>query len=207
VKNPALPPLRAAADLSQKTSTCGALARQFWQLSIPRHHIHNARGGQEDSMPDKSTQPRLDARKVSPDLYKAMASLENYVEASGLERKLLDLVKIRASQINGCAYCIIMHTNDARKHGESDEWMHLLNAWREAPIYSARERAALAWTEAVTKISDRHVPDDVYDEARRHFSEKELVDLTAAVIAINAWNRAAIAFRVIPRLTSVNIAA
>ena len=158
-------------------------------------------------MPDKSTQPRLDARKVSPDLYKAMASLENYVEASGLERKLLDLVKIRASQINGCAYCIIMHTNDARKHGESDEWMHLLNAWREAPIYSARERAALAWTEAVTKISDRHVPDDVYDEARRHFSEKELVDLTAAVIAINAWNRAAIAFRVIPRLTSVNIAA
>src|SRR6516162_1155663 len=156
-------------------------------------------------MANNSTQLRLDVRKVSPDLYKAMASLQNYVDASGLERKLLDLVEIRASQINGCAYCIVMHTNDARKHGESDEWMHLLNAWREAPIYSARERAALAWTEAVTKISDRHVPDDVYDEARRHFSEKELVDLTAAVIAINAWNRAAPAFRAKPRLTSVKI--
>jgi len=118
-------------------------------------------------MPDKSTLPRLDVTKVSPDLYKAMASLEKYVEASSLEQKLLDLVKIRASQINGCAYCIVMHTNDARKHGESDEWMHLLNAWHEAPIYSARERAALAWTEAVTNISDGHVPHEVYDEARR----------------------------------------
>jgi AhpD family alkylhydroperoxidase len=127
---------------------------------------------------------------VSPDLFKAMASLEKYVEASGLEQRLLDLVKIHASQINGCAYCIVMHTNDAREHGVSDEWMHLLNAWDEAPIYSARERAALAWTEAVTKISEDHVPDEVYDEARHHFSEKELVNLTAAVIAINAWNRA-----------------
>ena len=158
-------------------------------------------------MADKSTRPRLDVTKVSPDLFKAMAGLEKYVEASGLEQKLLDLVKIRASRINGCAYCIVMHTNDARKHGESDEWMHLLDAWREAPVYSARERAALALTEAVTKISEHHVPDEVYDEARRHFSEKELVDLTAAVIAINAWNRAAIAFRVTPRLTSVKIAA
>jgi AhpD family alkylhydroperoxidase len=158
-------------------------------------------------MSDKSTQPRLDATKVSPDLYKAMLGLEKYVEGSGLEQKLLDLVKIRASQINGCAYCIVMHTNDARKHGESDEWMHLLNAWHEAPIYSARERAALAWTEAVTKISDHHVPDEMYDEARHHFSEKELVDLTAAVIAINAWNRVAIAFRPTPPLKSVKLAA
>jgi len=158
-------------------------------------------------MADNSTQLRLDVRKVSPDLFKAMASLQNYVDASGLERKLLDLVKIRASQINGCAYCIVMHTNDARKHGESDEWMHLLNAWREAPVYSARERAALAWTEAVTMVSDSHVPDDVYGEARRHFSEKELVDLTAAVIAINAWNRAAIAFRATPPLKTEKIAA
>src|SRR6516164_8782643 len=158
-------------------------------------------------MPDKSVQPRLNAMKVSPELFKAMLNLENYIEASGLEQKLLDLVKIRASQINGCAYCIIMHTNDARKHGESDEWMHLLNAWREAPIYSARERAALAWTEAVTKISDGHVPDDVYEEARRHFSEKEIVDLTAAVITIDAWNRVAIAFRPTPLLKSVKLAA
>src|SRR6516225_4077319 len=158
-------------------------------------------------MPDKSVQPRLDAMKVSPELFKAMLGLEKYIEASGLDKKLLDLVKIRASQINGCAYCIVMHTNDARKHGESDEWMHLLNAWNEAPIFSARERAALAWTEAVTKISDRHVPDEVYDEACRHFSEKELVDLTAAVVAINAWNRAAIAFHATPRLTSAKVAA
>ena len=158
-------------------------------------------------MPDKSTQPRLDVRKVNPDLYKAMAGLQNYVDNSGLERKLLDLVKIRASQINGCAYCIVMRTNDARKHGESDEWMHLLNAWHEAPVFSARERAALGWTDAVTKIGDRHVPDEIYDEARRHFSEKELVDLTAAVIAINAWNRAAIAIRATPQVTSVKIAA
>ena len=158
-------------------------------------------------MADNSTQLRLDVRKVSPDLFKAMASLQNYVDASGLERKLLDLAEIRASQINGCAYCIVMHTNDARKHGESDEWMHLLNAWREAPVYSARERAALAWTEAVTMVSDSHVPDDVYGEARRHFSEKELVDLTAAVIAINTWNRAAIAFRATPPLKTEKIAA
>jgi len=158
-------------------------------------------------MADNSTQLRLDVRKVSPDLFKAMASLQNYVDASGLERKLLDLAEIRASQINGCAYCIVMHTNDARKHGESDEWMHLLNAWREAPVYSARERAALAWTEAVTMVSDSHVPDDVYGEARRHFSEKELVDLTAAVIAINAWNRAAIALRATPPLKTEKIAA
>jgi len=158
-------------------------------------------------MPNKSTQPRLDITKVNPELYKAMSGLQKYVDGSGLDQKLLDLVKIRASQINGCAYCIVMHTNDARKHGESDEWMHLLNAWREAPIYSARERAALAWTEAVTKISDRHVPDEVYEEARRQFPENELVDLTAAVIAINAWNRAAIAFRATPQLTSAKIAA
>jgi AhpD family alkylhydroperoxidase len=116
----------------------------------------------------------LDIKKVSPDLFNAMLGLEKYVQSSGLEQKLRDLVKIRASQINGCAYCIVMHTNDARKHGESDEWMHLLNAWGEAPIYSARERAALAWTEAVTKIGDHHVPDEIYEEARRHFSEKQL---------------------------------
>ena len=167
----------------------------------------DARGEKEDDMPDKSMQPRLDVTKVSPDLFKAMAGLEKYVDASGLEQKLLDLVKIRASLINGCAYCIVMHTNDARKHGESDEWMHLLNAWDEVPIYTPRERAALAWTEAVTKISDDHVPDEVYDEARHHFSEKELVDLTAAVIAINAWNRAAISFRATPPLKSVKVAA
>jgi AhpD family alkylhydroperoxidase len=158
-------------------------------------------------MPDKATQQRLDAMKVSPGVYKAMAPLQAYVESCGLERPLLKLVEIRASQINGCAFCLAMHTKDARKLGESDERMHLLDAWHEAPVFTARERAALAWTEAVTLINKHHAPDDVYDEARRHFSEKELVDLTAAVIAINGWNRAAIAFRATPQLEQSKIAA
>ena len=158
-------------------------------------------------MQQKFTQQRLDVMKVSAGAYKAMSALQAYVDASGLERTILELVKIRASQINGCAFCIAMHTAEARKLGESDERMHLLDAWREAPIYNARERAALAWTDAVTLISEGHVPDEVYDEARRQFSEKELVDLTAAVVAINGWNRAAIAFRATPQVTSARIAA
>jgi AhpD family alkylhydroperoxidase len=158
-------------------------------------------------MPEKFTQQRLDAMKASPGVYKAMLALQTYVDGSGLDRRLHELVKIRASQINGCAYCLAMHTRDARKAGESDERMHLLAAWREAPIYSARERAALAWTEAVTLISEGHVPDEVYDELRRHFSEKEIVDLTAAVVAINGWNRAAIAFRATPQVESAKVAA
>jgi AhpD family alkylhydroperoxidase len=150
---------------------------------------------------------RLDAMKISPAVYKAMATLESYVEQSGLEQSLLDLIKIRASQINGCAYCLVMHTNDARKHGESDERMHLLNAWDEAPVFTARERAALEWVEAITKVADTHVPDQVYQDTRRHFSEKEIIDLTAAAVAINGWNRAAIAFRATPPLTKAKIAA
>jgi AhpD family alkylhydroperoxidase len=158
-------------------------------------------------MPDKSTQQRLDVMKVSPALFKAMAALQAYVDHSGLDHSLLNLVKIRASQINGCAYCLVMHTNDARKAGESDERMYLLDAWDEAPVYTARERAALAWTEAVTRVSEGHVPDEVYEEARRQFSEKELVDLTAAVVVINGWNRASIAFRATPPFTQAKIAA
>ena len=136
-------------------------------------------------MPEKFTQQRIDAMKTSPGAFQAMSALQAYVEGSGLERSLLKLVEIRASQINGCALCLAMHTKDARQLGENEERMHLLNAWREAPVFSGRERAALAWTEAVTLISEKHVPDEVYDEARRQFSEKELVDLTAAVVAIN----------------------
>jgi AhpD family alkylhydroperoxidase len=142
---------------------------------------------------------RLDANKVAPDAYKAMAGLQSYVDGCGLEKSLLELVKIRASQINGCAFCLVMHTHDARKFGETDDRMHLLNAWEEAPGFSDRERAALAWTEAVTLVSEGHVPDRVYNLARRQFSEKELVDLNYAVMAINAWNRLAIAFRKQPR--------
>ena len=152
-------------------------------------------------------QQRMDAMKISPAAYKAMAGLQAYVDQSGLERSLLELVKIRASQINGCAYCLVMHTNDARKHGESDERMHLLNAWREAPVFSERERAALAWMEAVTLIADGHVPDEAYDQTRAHFSEKELIDLTMATITINGWNRLAIAFRARPQLQTAKAAA
>lgn len=152
-------------------------------------------------------QQRLDALKISPGAYKAMAGLQAYVDQSGLERSLLELVKIRASQINGCAYCLHMHTTEARKLGESDERMHLLSAWDEAPVFSERERAALAWVEAVTLISETHAPDDVYEEARQHFSEKELVDLTTAAVTINAWNRLSIAFRVVPQVKGSKAAA
>ena len=150
---------------------------------------------------------RLDANKFAPDSYKALAALQSYIDACGLERSLLELVKIRASQINGCAFCLVAHTRDARKLGETDDRMHLLNAWDEVPAFSERERAALAWTEAVTRITDGHVPDHVYDMVRRQFSEKELVDLNYAVIAINAWNRLAIAFRKQPRVLAKTEAA
>ena len=152
-------------------------------------------------------QHRLDANKLAPDAYKALAGLQSYIDGCGLERSLLELVKIRASQINGCAFCLVAHTRDARKLGETDDRMHLLNAWEEVPAFSERERAALAWTEAVTRITDGHVPDHVYDMVRRQFSEKELVDLNYAVIAINAWNRLAIAFRKQPRVLAKTEAA
>ena len=152
-------------------------------------------------------QQRIDVTKVNPAAYKAVAALQLYVDQSGLDAKLRELIKIRASQINGCAYCLAMHTRDARKIGESDERMHLLDAWREAPIFTARERAALAWTEAVTLVSQTHVPDDVYAEACRQFSEKEIVDLTLAVAAINTWNRIAISLRATPQVESAKIAA
>lgn len=140
-------------------------------------------------------QQRLSYSKVSPDGTDILQKLERYVKSSGLEADLLELVKLRASQINGCAYCIDMHTKDARTHGESEQRLYGVSAWHEAPFYSERERAALAWTEAVTLISKDHVPNEVYDEARKHFTEKELVDLTFAIIAINSWNRLAVTFR------------
>ena len=138
---------------------------------------------------------RIDHSRTAPDAFSAMMALETYVRQSGLEPSLLDLTKIRASQLNGCAFCIHMHTREARAKGESEERLYLLDAWRESPLYSERERAALAWTEAVTLVSQTHVPDDVFEEVRRHFSEEELVKLTLAVATINAWNRLAISFR------------
>jgi AhpD family alkylhydroperoxidase len=141
---------------------------------------------------------RLDYARIAPDGIKAMRGSESYVRQSGLEPSLRELVKIRASQINGCAYCIDMHTIDARAGGETEQRIYALAAWRETPFFSDRERAALAWTEALTLISETHVPDQVYEEAKAHFDEKELVDLTLAITTINAWNRIAIGFRTVP---------
>jgi AhpD family alkylhydroperoxidase len=143
-------------------------------------------------------EPRINTAKVSPGAYRAMFGLESYVRQSGLEPSLLELVKMRASQINGCAYCIDMHSKDARAHGETEQRLYALSAWRETPFYTERERAALAWTEAVTLIAHDHVPDAVYEEVRQHFTEEELVNLTMAVVAINGWNRLAISFRAVP---------
>ena len=137
----------------------------------------------------------LNYAKASPEAVKALRGVEAYVRGCGLDRALLELVKTRASQINGCAFCIDMHTKDARAAGESEQRLYALSAWREAPFYSERERAALAWTEAVTRLADGPVPDALYEELRRHFSEKEAVDLTLAVIAINSWNRLVATFR------------
>ena len=140
--------------------------------------------------------PRMNFYQAAPDTINALSALESQVQASGLEQTLIELVKTRASQINGCAYCINMHTQDARKHGETEQRLYLLNAWREAPVYT--DRAALSWTEAVTLISETHAPDDVYSEVRSQFSEAETVNLTMLIATINAWNRLAISFRAVP---------
>ena len=141
---------------------------------------------------------RLDFRKASPQGEKAMMGLHMFVRNCGLDHDLLELVKLRASQLNGCAHCIDMHTKELRADGESEQKLYLLNAWRESPFYTDRERAALGWTEAVTLLPNSQVPDDVYDEARKAFSEEELVNLTLALVAINGANRLNIAFRTVP---------
>ena len=141
--------------------------------------------------------PRMNYYQAAPETIKALVAVEDQIKASGLELSLIELVKTRASQINGCAFCINMHTQDARKHGETEQRLYLLNAWREAPLYTDRERAALAWTETVTLISETHTPDDVYEGVRAHFNEAETVNLTMLIGAINAWNRLAISFRAI----------
>jgi AhpD family alkylhydroperoxidase len=140
---------------------------------------------------------RLSYAKLTPEPARAMYALGAYLARCGLEKGLLELVKIRASQINGCAFCLDMHTKDARAEGETEQRIYALNAWRETPFFTDRERAALAWAEAVTRIGDG-VPDPVYSATREHFTEKELADLTWAVVAINGWNRIAISFRVVP---------
>jgi AhpD family alkylhydroperoxidase len=141
---------------------------------------------------------RFNYAKAAPGVYKAMLGLDQYLEDCSLEESLLHLIRLRASQINGCAYCLDMHWNDLRTSGEQEQRLYSLDAWRECPYYTERERAALAWTEAVTLITAGHVPDAVYEEALAHFSEEELSDLTLAVTVINTWNRLSIAARTVP---------
>jgi AhpD family alkylhydroperoxidase len=140
----------------------------------------------------------MDYMKTAPDDYQVMSALESYVRQSGLEHSLLELVKTRASQINGCAFCLDMHTKDARAAGETEQRLYTLSTWQETSFFSDRERAALAWTEAVTRVADTQVPDDVFERVRQQFTEKELADLTLAIVTINGWNRLAIAFRKVP---------
>jgi AhpD family alkylhydroperoxidase len=149
-------------------------------------------------MEAKDMKPRINLMNVSPGIVNAMLGLEKQVSKSGLDSKLLDLVRMRASQINGCAYCLDMHSKDARAAGETEQRLYGLNAWRETPYYSARERAALEWTEALTLVTEGHVPDDVYERVRQEFSEDELAHLSLAIVAINGWNRLNVAARTIP---------
>jgi AhpD family alkylhydroperoxidase len=141
---------------------------------------------------------RLDYRKFNQEPLQAMFALEKYIAGCGLDHKFVHLLKMRASQINGCAYCLDMHSIDARAAGETEQRLYALNAWRETPFFDARERAALAWVEAVTLVAETHVPDSVYDEVRAQFSEQEILDLTVIAATINAWNRLAIATRAVP---------
>ena len=143
-------------------------------------------------------QQRVDYQTQAAGVYKAMRGLESYLHSCGLEEDLIHLVKLRASQLNGCAYCIDMHWKDLRARGETEQRLYGLDAWRESPYYSERERAALRWTEAVTLITDGHAPDADYEAVRQHFDGKELADLTFAIATINAWNRLAIAGRTVP---------
>lgn len=143
-------------------------------------------------------QVRFNYVKVAPGAYEAMLGLERYLKSSAIEERLLHLIKLRASQINGCAYCLDMHWRDLQAIGETEQRMYSLDAWRECPYYSDRERAALAWTEAVTLLATSQVPDDVYEQARENFSEEELVNLTYALVAINGANRLNVAFRTVP---------
>jgi AhpD family alkylhydroperoxidase len=143
-------------------------------------------------------EPRINYAKVAPGIYEAMMSFSNYLRKSGLDETLVNLISLRASQINGCAYCLDMHWKDLRAAGETEQRLYGLDAWRESPYYSDRERAALAWTESITNIAEGHVPDDVFQESQEYFSEKELADLSLAATAINAWNRLNIAARTVP---------
>jgi AhpD family alkylhydroperoxidase len=148
---------------------------------------------------------RINPFIASPKAYTVMSQLQQFVDSSSLEKPLMELVKMRASQINGCAYCLDMHSKDARALGETEQRLYALNAWRETPFYTERERAALEWTEAVTLISQTHAPDDVYERVAKQFTPEELANLTLAITTINSWNRLAIAFRIVPGAYKSNL--
>jgi AhpD family alkylhydroperoxidase len=143
-------------------------------------------------------QARLDFYKANPEGTKAMIALEERASKSSIEKPLAELVRLRASQINGCAYCVDMHTTDARKGGETDRRLATVSVWRETPFFTERERAALEWTESVTLLAQTHVPDEVWERVKPHFSDKEIADLTLLIVAINGWNRIAVTFRKMP---------
>jgi len=147
----------------------------------------------------KQMKTRMLWKEVDPEAYKAMSALETYVRNSSLDKKLMDLVKVRASQINGCAFCLDMHAFDARRIGETEQRLYTLAGWKDVPFFTPQERAALALTEAVTLVSATHVPDDVYNEAAQHFSEKELVQLLLLIVTINGWNRIVVSTRTLPQ--------
>jgi AhpD family alkylhydroperoxidase len=147
---------------------------------------------------ESSPSPRLNFAQAAPPIFRAMAAVEAAISGAGLEAKLLHLVKLRASQLNGCAYCIDMHWKDARAAGETETRLSLLPAWRESPFYTPRERAAFEWTETLTLVADTHASDEVYANVRAEFDEKQVTALTWAIAAINAWNRMNIAFRAAP---------
>lgn len=141
---------------------------------------------------------RIEWARAAPGASRAMFAVQQYVETSGLEHELVELVKLRASYLNGCAYCVDMHTKDARAAGETEQRLYAIPVWRETPFYTPRERAALAWTDAVTELGRAGVPDDLFEQVRAHLGDAELVNLTLAVIAINGWNRLNVAFRTVP---------
>ena len=147
-------------------------------------------------------QPRFDHYKADPASIQAMLALEKHVSSTTLDHGLRELIKLRASQINGCAFCVDMHSKDLRKHGETEQRLYLLSVWRESPLFTDAERAALAWTEAVTRVADTGVPDDVYEEFARHFTEQERVQITLLIGAINIWNRLAVSFRAVHPVVS-----
>ncbi|MDW9416904.1 carboxymuconolactone decarboxylase family protein [Sinorhizobium meliloti] len=152
-------------------------------------------------------QSRLNFAKAAPDAYKAVAALDSYVKGSGIEPRLIHLIKLRASQINGCAYCVDMHTKEARHSGLSQQWINLVCVWRESPHFNERERAVLGWTEALTNVAETRAPDDAYEALKAHFNEEEMTKITVAIGAINVWNRLCVGFRALPPIDAPAVAA